>query len=130
MEPQPNMMEKGKVKKGKMEMPMTGGPSLGLLLLPAPALLVPIHRIAERNCLINSWRASRPRCTAGARGQNGASLPPFTRSRDPKIGPTLIYQTVSEGLFAEIELSAPEILGKPLRPGPIAPTTTYRIRPR
>ncbi len=33
---QPKMME----KKGKMEMPMTGGPSLGLLLLPAAALLV------------------------------------------------------------------------------------------
>jgi hypothetical protein len=57
MEQQPNMMEKGKVKKGNMEMPMTGGPSLGLLVLPAPALLVPIHlhRIAERNCLENSW---------------------------------------------------------------------------
>ena len=40
MEQQPNMMEKGKMKKGKMEMPMTGGPSLGLLLLPAAALLV------------------------------------------------------------------------------------------
>ncbi len=52
MEQQPNMMEKGKVKKGNMEMPMTGGPSLGLLVLPAPALLVPIHlhRIAERDC--------------------------------------------------------------------------------
>jgi hypothetical protein len=50
MEQQPNMMEKGKMKKGKMEMPMTGGPSLGLLLLPAPALLVLIHRIAERGC--------------------------------------------------------------------------------
>ncbi len=35
MEQQPNSME-----KGKMEMPMTGGPSLGLLLLPAAALLV------------------------------------------------------------------------------------------
>jgi hypothetical protein len=35
MEQQPNMME----KKGKMEMPMTGGPPLGLLLLPAAALL-------------------------------------------------------------------------------------------
>ena len=33
---EPKMME----KKGKMEMPMTGGPSLGLLLLPAAALLV------------------------------------------------------------------------------------------
>jgi hypothetical protein len=32
---EPKMME-----KGKMEMPMTGGPSLGLLLLPAAALLV------------------------------------------------------------------------------------------
>jgi hypothetical protein len=32
---QPEMME-----KGKMEMPKTGGPSLGLLLLPAAALLV------------------------------------------------------------------------------------------
>jgi hypothetical protein len=32
----------------------------------------------------------------GARGQNGASLPPYTRLRDPKIGPTSIYQTVSE----------------------------------
>lgn len=51
MEQQSNLMEKGKMKKGKMEMPMTGGPSLGLLLLPAPALLVPIHRIAERDCL-------------------------------------------------------------------------------
>src|SRR5215207_8565356 len=50
-----------------------------------------------RNCLINSWRASRPWCTAGARGQNGACLPPYTRSRDPKIGPTSIYQTVSLG---------------------------------
>jgi hypothetical protein len=38
---QPNSMEKGKMEKGKMmEMPMTGGPSLGLLLLPAAALLV------------------------------------------------------------------------------------------
>ena len=45
MDQQPNMME-----KGKMKMPMTGGRSLGLLLLPAPALLVPIHRIAERGC--------------------------------------------------------------------------------
>jgi hypothetical protein len=36
MEQQPKMME----KKGEMEMPMTGGPSLGLLLLPAAALLV------------------------------------------------------------------------------------------
>ncbi len=51
MEQQPNSMEKGKMEKGKMEMPMTDGPSLGLLLLPAPALLVPIHRIAERDCL-------------------------------------------------------------------------------
>src|SRR5215203_3611732 len=51
----------------------------------------------SRNCLINSWRASRPWCTAGARGQNGACLPPYTRSRDPKIGPTSIYQTVSLG---------------------------------
>ncbi len=33
---EPKMME----KKGKMEMPKTGGPSLGLLLLPAAALLV------------------------------------------------------------------------------------------
>ena len=31
------------------------------------------------------------------RGQNGACLPPYTRSRDPKIGPTSIYQTVSLG---------------------------------
>lgn len=37
---QPEMMEKGKMDKGKMEMPKTGGPSLGLLLLPAAALLV------------------------------------------------------------------------------------------
>ena len=37
---QPNSMEKGKMEKGKMEMPNTGGPSLGLLLLPAAALLV------------------------------------------------------------------------------------------
>jgi hypothetical protein len=37
---QPNSMEKGKMEKGKMQMPMTGGPSLGLLLLPAAALLV------------------------------------------------------------------------------------------
>ena len=56
MEQQPNSMEKGKMEKGKMEkgkmeMPTTDGPSLGLLLLPAPALLVPIHRIAERDCL-------------------------------------------------------------------------------
>ena len=36
MEQQPKMME----KKGEMEMPMTGGPSLGLLLLPAATLLV------------------------------------------------------------------------------------------
>lgn len=36
MEQQPKMME----KKGKMEMPKTGGPSLGLLLLPAAVLLV------------------------------------------------------------------------------------------
>ena len=36
---QPEMMEKGKMEKGKMAMPMTGGPSLGLLLLPATALL-------------------------------------------------------------------------------------------
>jgi hypothetical protein len=35
MEQQPKMME----KKGKMELPKTGGPSLGLLLLPAAALL-------------------------------------------------------------------------------------------
>jgi hypothetical protein len=34
-EQQPKMME----KKGEMEMPMTGGPSLGLLLLPAATLL-------------------------------------------------------------------------------------------
>src|SRR5215207_8249310 len=54
-------------------------------------------RQSQRNCLINSWRASRPWCTAGARGQNGACLPPYTRSRDPKIGPTSIYQTVSLG---------------------------------
>ena len=33
------MMEKGKMEKGKMAMPNTGGPSLGLLLLPAAALL-------------------------------------------------------------------------------------------
>jgi hypothetical protein len=33
-------MEQPKMEKGKMEMPMTGGPSLGLLLLPAAALLV------------------------------------------------------------------------------------------
>ena len=33
------MMEKGKMEKGKMTMPNTGGPSLGLLLLPAAALL-------------------------------------------------------------------------------------------
>ena len=33
------MMEKGKMEKGKMQMPNTGGPSLGLLLLPAAALL-------------------------------------------------------------------------------------------
>ena len=44
---EPKMMEKGKMeqgkmmeKKGKMEMPKTGGPSPGLLLLPAAALLV------------------------------------------------------------------------------------------
>jgi hypothetical protein len=36
---QPEMMEKGKMEKGKMAMPNTGGPSLGLLLLPATALL-------------------------------------------------------------------------------------------
>jgi hypothetical protein len=35
---QSKMMEQGKMEKGKMEMPMTGGPSLGLLLLPAAAL--------------------------------------------------------------------------------------------
>src|SRR5829696_2018446 len=52
---------------------------------------------STRNCLINSCRASRPWCTAGARRQNGACLPPYTRSRDPKIGPTSIYQTVSLG---------------------------------
>ena len=46
MEQQPNMMEKGKMKKGKMEMPMTGGPSLGLLLLPAAALLVGMSLMA------------------------------------------------------------------------------------
>jgi hypothetical protein len=63
-----------------------------------------IHRIAERNCPINSWRASRPWCTAGARGQNGASLPLYTRSRDPKIGPTSIYQTVSEQEFSETHI--------------------------
>jgi hypothetical protein len=28
MEQQPNMMEKGKMKKGKMEIPKTSGPSL------------------------------------------------------------------------------------------------------
>jgi Na+-transporting methylmalonyl-CoA/oxaloacetate decarboxylase beta subunit len=39
---QPKMME----KKGKMEMPMTGGPSLGLLLLPAAALLVGMSLMA------------------------------------------------------------------------------------
>ena len=34
------MTEKGKMEQPKkMEMPMTGGPSLGLLLLPAAALL-------------------------------------------------------------------------------------------
>src|SRR5215203_6760755 len=66
---------------------------------------------SERNCLINSWRASRPWCTAGARGQNGACLPPYTRSRDPKIGPTSIYQTVSEGEFSETELPVFSILG-------------------
>jgi hypothetical protein len=33
----------------------------------------------------------------GARRRNGASLPPYTRSQDPKIGPTSIYQTVSVG---------------------------------
>src|SRR5215204_7048280 len=53
------------------------------------------ENFSSRNCLINSWRASRPWCTAGARRQNGACLPPYTRSRDPKIGPTSIYQTVS-----------------------------------
>ena len=38
---EPKMMEKGKMEKGKMmEMPKTGGPSPGLLLLPAAALLV------------------------------------------------------------------------------------------
>src|SRR5215204_5033826 len=71
----------------------------------------PIHRIALRNCLINSWRASRLWCTAGARGQNGACLPPYTRSRDPKIGPTSIYQTVSEEKFSETELSLERVLG-------------------
>ena len=49
MEQQPKMMddsmmeqskmEQGKMEKGKMAMPNTGGPSLGLLLLPAAALL-------------------------------------------------------------------------------------------
>ena len=43
---QSKMMEKGKMEKGKMEMPMTGGPSLGLLLLPAAALLVGISLMA------------------------------------------------------------------------------------
>src|SRR5215208_5514120 len=62
-----------------------------------PFLPHSMDKVEQRNCLINSWRASRPWCTAGARGQNGASLPPYTRSRDPKIGPTAIYQTVSEG---------------------------------
>ena len=38
---EPKMMEKCKMEKGKMmEMPKTGGPSPGLLLLPAAALLV------------------------------------------------------------------------------------------
>jgi hypothetical protein len=46
MEQQPKMMEKGKMKKGKMEMPMTGSPSLGLLLLPAPALLAGMSLMA------------------------------------------------------------------------------------
>jgi hypothetical protein len=36
---QPEMIEMGKMEKGKMAMPNTGGPSLGLLLLPATALL-------------------------------------------------------------------------------------------
>jgi hypothetical protein len=42
MEQQPTMME----KKGKMEMPMTGGLSLGLLLLPTAALLVGMSLMA------------------------------------------------------------------------------------
>ena len=37
---QPKMEQPNSMEKGKMEMPMTGGPSLGLLLLPAAALLV------------------------------------------------------------------------------------------
>src|SRR5215203_3826830 len=66
-----------------------------------------IHRAAESDCLINSWRAYRPWCTAGERGQHGTSLPPYTRSRDPKIGPTSIYQTVSEEIFSETQLDFP-----------------------
>ena len=42
MEQQPKMME----KKGKMEMPMTGGPSLRLLLLAAAALLAGMSLMA------------------------------------------------------------------------------------
>ena len=38
---EPKMMEKGNMEEPKMmEMPKTGGPSLGLLLLPAAVLLV------------------------------------------------------------------------------------------
>ena len=42
------MTEKGKMEQPKkMEMPMTGGPSLGLLLLPAAALLAGISLSVE-----------------------------------------------------------------------------------